>query len=133
MPWCPQCGVEYREGFDRCSECGVALTDVPPAGDARLVEGGDEPPSSSDWLTAGVFTTPEEAEIARGFLHAAGIAAEIIDKEMHVQPYGMSLLGEVFLRVPPSELGRAKRLLAEAERGHAILPDDGDAGPGGCW
>ncbi len=132
MPWCPRCGVEYREGFDRCSECGVELVAAPPPSgveDPGDSEGDAAPPSV--WLTAGVFTTPEEAEIARGYLHAAGIAAEIIDKEMHVQPYGMSLLGEVFLRVPPSELGRAKRLLADVERGHAVLPDENDPGPGG--
>ncbi len=129
MPWCPQCGLEYREGFVRCSECGVALVAGPPAaGDPA----DPAPAAASEWLTAGVFTTPEEAEIARGFLHAAGVAAEIVDKEMHIQPYGMSLLGEVFLRVPAAELGRAKKLLADAERGRAVLPDEGDAGPGGC-
>ncbi len=127
MPWCPQCGVEYREGFLRCSECGVELVSSPPTGGADVgADPHDAEATMSEWLTAGVFTTPEEAEIARGFLHAAGIAAEVIDKEMHVQPYGMSLLGEVFLRVPPSELGRAKRLLADAERGHVVLPDEGD-------
>ncbi len=25
MPWCPQCGTEYREGYAQCPECGVAL------------------------------------------------------------------------------------------------------------
>jgi hypothetical protein len=125
VPWCPKCGVEYREGFDRCSECGVGLVNAPPHLDMSPPAGErDEPRETTDWLTAGVFTTPEEAEIARGFLHAAGIAAAIIDKEMHVQPYGMGLLGEVFLRVPRVELDRAKRLLADAERGHAALPDD---------
>jgi hypothetical protein len=120
--------VEYREGFARCSECGVELVGTPPGEVHEAATRG--PATTSEWLTAGVFTTPEEAEIARGFLHSAGIAAEIIDKEMHVQPYGMSLLGEVFIRVPPSELGRAKQLLADAERGHAVLPADDP--PGGC-
>ena len=32
--FCPQCGAEYRQGFDRCSECDVALVDeAPPAED----------------------------------------------------------------------------------------------------
>lgn len=128
MSWCPQCGLEYREGFVRCSECGVALVAEPPAAAGEPAD--PAPIATSEWLTAGVFTTPEEAEFARGFLHAAGIAAEIVDKEMHIQPYGMSLLGEVFLRVPPAELGRAKKLLADAERGRAVLPDEGDGRPG---
>ena len=25
MPWCPECGAEYREGFAECSKCGVTL------------------------------------------------------------------------------------------------------------
>ena len=122
MPFCPSCGVEYQEGAARCPACGA------PLGGAPRTDGPARGPATSDWLTAGVFTTPEEAEIARGFLHAAGIPAEIVDKEMHIEPYGMSLLGEVFLRVPSAQLGRAKRLLAEAERGHAALPDGEDAG-----
>ena len=25
MPWCPQCRAEYRDGFFRCTDCGVPL------------------------------------------------------------------------------------------------------------
>jgi hypothetical protein len=25
MPWCPQCGAEYREGFQQCPSCDVGL------------------------------------------------------------------------------------------------------------
>lgn len=25
MPWCPKCGIEYREGFDTCNDCDCAL------------------------------------------------------------------------------------------------------------
>ena len=31
--YCPQCGAEYRQGFDRCSDCDVELVDEPPAAD----------------------------------------------------------------------------------------------------
>ena len=30
MPWCPNCRTEYREGFDTCADCQVALVDEPP-------------------------------------------------------------------------------------------------------
>ena len=29
--WCPKCHGEYREGFDVCADCGVALVDSLPA------------------------------------------------------------------------------------------------------
>jgi Putative prokaryotic signal transducing protein len=28
--YCPECGREYREGYDTCSECEVPLTASPP-------------------------------------------------------------------------------------------------------
>ena len=31
MPWCPECGTEYRPEFDRCADCGAALVDEEPA------------------------------------------------------------------------------------------------------
>ena len=31
MPWCPECGGEYRTGFARCPRCRVLLTDEPPS------------------------------------------------------------------------------------------------------
>ena len=39
--WCPHCGDEFREGFDRCSDCGVALVEVRPEPVAPVPE--DDP------------------------------------------------------------------------------------------
>ena len=30
MPWCPNCKEEYREGFDKCTDCGAELVDEMP-------------------------------------------------------------------------------------------------------
>jgi len=27
MPWCPKCKFEYRDGFDKCSDCDVDLVE----------------------------------------------------------------------------------------------------------
>ncbi len=45
MPWCPQCGAEYREGITRCAKCGVPLTEEAPA--AQIVRWRERVPP---WL-----------------------------------------------------------------------------------
>ena len=32
MPWCPQCHMEYRPGFERCSDCHIGLVEQQPEG-----------------------------------------------------------------------------------------------------
>jgi hypothetical protein len=43
MPWCPKCGVEYREGFETCSDCGCALVETPEEIEAVAVEEEEAP------------------------------------------------------------------------------------------
>lgn len=104
MSWCPACGSEYREGFERCAECDVELVDRAP----------ERPRIGPEWTSVGVFTTSEEAVLARGLLRGCGLVAEVFDREMHVAPYGMALLGEAELLVPPDQAERARAVLASA-------------------
>ncbi|MBI4917297.1 MAG: DUF2007 domain-containing protein [Acidobacteria bacterium] len=120
MPYCPSCGVEYREGFTRCSDCDVELVAALPPDEGQAV--GDE-----SWVAVAAFTTDEAAGLALGFLRGEGLRAEVLDKMMHVQPYGMGLLGEVVLMVPESEAARARELLAEADLGGVALAENSDA------
>lgn len=119
MPYCPSCGVEYREGFERCSDCDVELVAALPDEGPAVVD--------AEWVGVAVFTTDEAAGLAVGFLHGEGLQAELLDKMMHVQPYGMGLLGEVVLMVPQADASRARELLAEADLGGVALPEDGEA------
>ena len=32
MPWCPTCHMEYRPGFERCSDCHIELVEQQPEG-----------------------------------------------------------------------------------------------------
>ena len=107
MPWCPECGAEYREGFARCSDCDVDLVGEQPA--------VEPPPADDEWVTVAAFSTDEEARLAHGFLTGQGIHAQILDKQTHVGPYGQGVLAEVELEVPYTDAERALELLDEAE------------------
>jgi hypothetical protein len=62
--FCPDCGVEYREGFTRCADCNVDLVEEPPP--------IPEPPSG-ELVT--VLETGDQTLVmlARGILDSAGI------------------------------------------------------------
>jgi hypothetical protein len=34
--FCPECKAEFRYGFTKCSDCGVALVDVPSSTEERF-------------------------------------------------------------------------------------------------
>lgn len=122
MPWCPECGAEYRESFTRCSECGVALADRPPPGTEPAAEPGPE------WVQVAGYTTLEEARLAQGLLDEQGITAEVMDKHVVAYPFPQTDVGEVLLLVAPADLERAEAVLAEAEAGRDALAEDADTG-----
>ena len=113
MAWCPECRVEYREGFDRCSECQVALV-------AALPEDSDG--DGLEWVEVGVFPTPEAAELAQGYLQGAGVEAELRDPDPghhEVLPAGVW----VALAVAPDSVAVARQLLEEADKGKAAVSE----------
>lgn len=74
MKYCPNCGAEYRPGFERCSDCGVALVDEPPV--AAEEEGA---PRWEQISRVEVFRTGRrlDAEMIRGMLEARGFDARV--------------------------------------------------------
>ena len=122
MSWCPQCGAEYREGFSRCSECGVALVDALPSKPQRPAE------SRPEWVEIASYTTAEEARLAQGLLQEQDIPAEVIDKHVVLNPFPQVDEAEVLLLVPPEQAEQADAVLARAEAGEDALPEDADTG-----
>ncbi|MGE5235017.1 MAG: putative signal transducing protein [Acidobacteriota bacterium] len=77
------------------------------------------------------FTTAEEAQLARGLLQAEGIPAEIVDKQTHPYPYGVGVLEEVTLLVPPDQVERAEAVLDRADAGtDTVTEEDVEPSPG---
>jgi hypothetical protein len=120
MPWCPECGAEYREGFTKCSECQATLVDVPP----RAASGPATP--GPPWVEVASYTTVEEATLAQGLLNEGGIPAEVVDRHVVLNPFPQVDEAEVLLLVPPELAERADAVLAEAESGSATLAEDAE-------
>ncbi len=123
MPWCPECGAEYREGFTRCSECDAALTDTPPRAEGEPVRPGPE------WTEVASYATVEEARLAAGLLEENGIPAAVVDRHVVLNPFPQVDEAEVLLLVSPEDAERADALLAEAEAGGDELPADVETEP----
>ena len=107
--FCPECGAEFREGFDECADCGVKLTAEMPA---RAIP-DDEP-------TVGIFRTADAAllPVLKSVLTSAGIPFSVQgDEASGLFPFGpfdmlpdSVRLGAV-IRVPESRAEEAKALL----------------------
>ena len=79
--WCPKCRAEYREGFDVCADCGLALVDsLPSRAEARPSTGHEEPTSPflpGDDVVELVTVAIVEAELVAAQLRVAGIPATV--------------------------------------------------------
>ncbi len=110
--YCPECGAEFRPGFDRCNECDVLLThDPPPEADHEL---GDP--------YVRVFATSEAdvIPVIKSLLQSAEIPFET-DGEAMMNLFPSDLLGrtmsrpgaEVSFEVPENYADQARELLTE--------------------
>ena len=110
--YCPECGLEYRQGVTVCPDCGVALvTDrpaVPP----------DPKPEWVDLETVLETSDPALLTVARSLLEAEGIPSfaqgEVLQEFLGWGrlPSGSNLItGPVRLQVPRERAAEARALL----------------------
>lgn len=110
--YCPECGLEFREGVTACTDCGVALTiDPPPA----------PPQPTAEWLdlkTVLETSDPAILLVSQSLLKAEGIPCyargdllqELLD--LGRLPYGWNILiGPVRLEVRRDRSEEARELL----------------------
>jgi hypothetical protein len=115
--FCPQCGAEYREGFDRCSDCDVALIEEGPR-EAQV--------DFVDFVT--VLETGDRSLllVAKSVLESAGIRfcarGEGVQDLFALGRMGTGfnpLTGPVRLEVEPERADEARALLEKTESGPA--------------
>jgi len=98
--YCPKCGVEFVEGVETCSDCGVELTpEPPPEPEAKYVE----------WVTVVADRQFGRIGLAKSLLQASGIecVTEGVNAQMAYAVEPMRVC------VHPEDVERAKELLQE--------------------
>jgi predicted amidophosphoribosyltransferase len=86
MPFCPQCGTEYRPGFTTCADCEVALTDAPPEPTAAA-EAEEE---DADWV--GIYTgTGRPVDLIESMLKGNGLpVVRLAGEETEIIPTALA-------------------------------------------
>lgn len=119
--YCPQCGVEYREGFTECVDCRVPLlAGAPPPAQPSLFD------PNLDLVV--VLETSDGIQLAlfKGLLEDAGIPFFVLGQiATLVQDVDGFLHKWVRVQVPRDREAEARELL------QALLQPDGEAAEAG--
>jgi hypothetical protein len=131
--FCPQCKAEYRQGFTRCSDCGVELVYALPMPVPRKVEARNEPEERNDRMVIAEWTEckvlrrcPDALWCADDCLKLRGARiAYRVTEIPKVFGYQMEPRPEFEIAVPTAQYERAKEILGiEIELGEEDLPSE---------
>lgn len=138
MPWCPECGIEYREGFETCSDCGCALSENPvQSGTDSGSESGEPLQSESEYGSGSMYDREAflmkagnsiEADMLEGLLNASDIP--VLKKYGEAGDYLLIYMGGVKsgvdLYVPSHLLDKAKEIIEanQGALGEAVISDE---------
>jgi len=98
--FCPQCEAEYREGISQCRECGVALVQSLPAGEA---------PEWVDFVTVLITRDHSELALAKSLLEGAGLPFFARNEGVE----NLIAAGPVEVQVRPEHEAEARELLRD--------------------
>lgn len=116
MPWCPACRTEYREGVERCPDCGEVLV-------ANLEPEPEPTWDPVEWVTVEETGDEVPARIVEGYLLEHGIPVRILSRHDHELATTLGELSTVEVQVPEGDLDRAIAALEEADEAR----NEGDA------
>ncbi len=106
MPFCPNCQIEYRDGFTRCTDCDIDL--VPALPRESPPEGDTEPLELAELAT---FPNASEAEMIQELLEDNGISTVL---RGDVDPLGVVAGATIItLLVKQDNLPEAQKLYSE--------------------
>ena len=131
MPVCPNCHVEYRDGFTVCNDCGATLVPDAPAGgqysprkrERRLPASATKKRYTGDRFLANINDAVELAYI-KSALGEQDIPCRVLAEDVSQYLYilhGRSFMG-VNVYVPESGFAPACKVLASYRA--VLLPDE---------
>jgi hypothetical protein len=131
--YCPQCKAEYRQGFNRCSDCGVDLVHALPTRVPRKVEESEETeepkgpivvPEGTEFKALSRWVDSLQCADACLKLRRARIAYKVTEIPQ-VLGYQMEPRPEFEVAVPTAQYERAREILGiEIELGEKDLPSE---------
>jgi hypothetical protein len=95
LMWCPVCNAEYRDGFDRCAGCDVALVDAPVAERAERRSPYRE--LRQAWPDAVYYHGRWRATLYVAVLAAAAVTAEALVVLFFFRPVTAVLIAAPFI------------------------------------
>jgi len=120
MLYCPQCGVEYREGYSSCSDCHVLLGRERPVKDEELPAQAGDPnrdPFCAFWQGTDARVLGELVTL----LDEAGIPCKTLRREDHL--FNRMDQPKLQLGVPASLYEKAEQTVVAAFSGQPLLRD----------
>jgi len=111
--FCPQCCVEYRDGFVECADCHVPLTaQLPPP---ETSAEGHEGEGDLDVLIRTGCWNPIAVGLARSLLQEAGVPFFVMDQTSAASQEGGNFLSWLDIRVPHDREAEAREILRSVE------------------
>jgi hypothetical protein len=118
--YCPQCRVEYREGFRECSDCHVPLLAGRPMPEERSSFN-----PALDLLVVLETNNPYQLAMAKGLLDEAGIPFFVLGQiATLVQDVDPFLKKWVKIQVPADREAEARELLEPLLQPEELTPDN---------
>ena len=117
--FCPQCGVQYREGVVECSDCHVPLTDRPPESETSTGSLGEAVTQADDGdlnvLIRTSFQDPIAISLAKSLLREAAIPFFAMDQNPAARQESGNILGWWDVRVPLDRESDAREILQSVQ------------------
>ncbi len=112
---CPQCGTEYRQGFDKCFDCDILLMDEREFQELQEREKAErERYRTMDIVRVRSVQGQPEADLLQSLLEANGIESFTRGRAVQsVHPFTMDGLGEIRILVREEDADKARKVIEE--------------------